>query len=161
MSSLSLSTSSSPLETLDMNSSSESIVLGVGGAGWGPAEPSILLLGATSFSVAEDVVASAAFRFLVVGGIVEGGARLVVGDDEHTRSGEWGRKGVQKKEEEKREATTKGWPIQCLVAPGLGATVRRVAGEARARVGRMTPDAGSGRGLKRSHEDGAQRARLS
>ena len=55
-----------------MNSSSESIsldavVTGVGGAASGPAEARILLLGTEG---AEDIVASAAFRFRVVGGIV-------------------------------------------------------------------------------------------
>jgi hypothetical protein len=64
---------SSSLETLDMKSSSVSIspldavVTGVGGAISGPAEASILLLGAMAV---EDIVASAAFRLRVVGGIV-------------------------------------------------------------------------------------------
>lgn len=75
MSSLSLSSGSmsSSLETLDMKSSSESIapveavVSGVGGAVSGPAEARILLFAAV---VSEDIVASAAFRFRVVGGMV-------------------------------------------------------------------------------------------
>ena len=55
-----------------MKSSSESIpfdavVSGVGGAASGPAEAIILLLGRT---MVEDTVASAAFRFRVVGGMV-------------------------------------------------------------------------------------------
>lgn len=43
-------------------------VRGVGGAVSGPADASILLLGAVT--VEEDIVASAAFRLRVVGGIV-------------------------------------------------------------------------------------------
>ena len=69
-SSLSLSSGrmSSSLEIADMKSSSESmlVVRGVGGAFWGPAEARILLLG-------RDVVASAAFRFRVEGGMVPAG----------------------------------------------------------------------------------------
>ena len=69
--SLSLSSciASSSLEAAEMKSSSESIVMevvvtGVGGAASGPAEASLLGSGVL------DMVASAAFRFLVVGGIV-------------------------------------------------------------------------------------------
>jgi hypothetical protein len=64
---------SSSLETVDMKSSSESmapleaVVRGVGGAVAGPAEARILLFGAVA---AEDIVASAAFRLRVVGGMV-------------------------------------------------------------------------------------------
>jgi hypothetical protein len=64
---------SSSLETLDMKSSSvsmpplEAVVTGVGGAVSGPAEAMILLLGAVA---AEDIVASAAFRFRVIGGMM-------------------------------------------------------------------------------------------
>ena len=63
---------STSLEAADINSSSESIsleavVTGVGGAASGPAEARILLFGTEG---AEDIVASAAFRFRVVGGIV-------------------------------------------------------------------------------------------
>lgn len=65
---------SSSLERADMYSSSESIgllavVTGVGGRAWlsdTATEAMILLLGVS----AEVIVASAAFRFLVVGGIV-------------------------------------------------------------------------------------------
>jgi len=74
MSSFSLSSgrASSSLETADMKSSSESIlfdavVRGVGGAASGPAEAIILLFGAREV---EDIVASAAFRFRVVGGML-------------------------------------------------------------------------------------------
>lgn len=77
MSSLSLSSIgiSYSLETADMKSSSVSIpaldvvlvVTGVGGAISRPAEARILLFGA---GAAEDIVASAAFRLRVVGGIV-------------------------------------------------------------------------------------------
>lgn len=85
MSSFSLSSGrmSSSLETADMKSSSESIPLdvlvrGVGGAASGPAEAMILLLGRAEV---KDIVASAAFRFRVVGGMVpvyrgEGGSRV-------------------------------------------------------------------------------------
>jgi hypothetical protein len=64
---------SSSLETFDMKSSSESmaaldpVVTGVGGAMSGPAEARILLLGAVEV---EDIVASAAFRLRVIGGMV-------------------------------------------------------------------------------------------
>lgn len=68
---------SSPLDIGDMYSSSESIslkVTGVGGAAGTPAEATILFWG--GFSVCSDeIVASAAFRFLVVGGIVTVGCR--------------------------------------------------------------------------------------
>ena len=85
MSSFSLSSGrmSSSLETADIKSSSESIPLdalvrGVGGAASGPAEAMILLLGR---AVDKDIVASAAFRLRVMGGMVpvymgEGGARV-------------------------------------------------------------------------------------
>lgn len=65
---------SSSLDRLDMKSSSVSIpaleavvVTGVGGAVSGPTEARILLLEAVG---AEDIVASAAFRLRVVGGMV-------------------------------------------------------------------------------------------
>jgi len=64
---------SSSLDTpADMKSSSESIpfeavVTGVGGAASGPAEARILLLGRVE---SEDIVASAAFRFRVTGGMM-------------------------------------------------------------------------------------------
>jgi len=45
----------------------DAVVTGVGGAVSGPAEARILLLGAVA---AEDIVASAAFRLRVVGGMV-------------------------------------------------------------------------------------------
>jgi hypothetical protein len=45
----------------------EAVVTGVGGAVAGPAEAMILLLGAVA---AEDIVASAAFRFRVIGGMM-------------------------------------------------------------------------------------------
>jgi hypothetical protein len=73
MSSLSLSCMSYSLETVDMKSSSVSIpaldvvVTGVRGAVSGPAEARILLFGAAA---AEDIVASAAFRLRVMGGMV-------------------------------------------------------------------------------------------
>lgn len=75
MSSLSLSSGSmsSSLETADKKSSSvsmaplETVVTGVVGSVSRPAEARILLLGAVT---AEDIVASAAFRFRVVGGMV-------------------------------------------------------------------------------------------
>lgn len=67
--SLSSGSISSSLETVDMNSSSvsmlEEVVTGVGGAVSGPAEARTLLLGAVIFP--EEIVASAAFRFLVAG----------------------------------------------------------------------------------------------
>lgn len=64
---------SSSLDMADMKSSSESMVLlvvvtGVGGA-WGLAAEAILLLGKASV-VWEKIVASAAFRFLVVMGMM-------------------------------------------------------------------------------------------
>jgi hypothetical protein len=73
--SLSLSSGmmSSSLDTFEMKSSSESmvpsatVVTGVGGALSGPAEARILLFGAVP---AEDIVASAAFRLRVAGGMV-------------------------------------------------------------------------------------------
>lgn len=63
---------SSSLERADIKSSSESIpfdavVTGVGGAASGPAEARILLL---VIGGGEDIVASAAFRFRVMGGMV-------------------------------------------------------------------------------------------
>lgn len=73
MSSLSLSCLSYSLETADMKSSSVSIpavdvvVTGVGGAISGPAEARILLFGVVA---AEDIVASAAFRLRVRGGMM-------------------------------------------------------------------------------------------
>lgn len=73
-SSLSLSSCiiSSPLETVDTKSSSESIpVMGVGGAGLSSAAAGAMtrLLGKAS-PVSAAIFASAAFRFLVVGGIL-------------------------------------------------------------------------------------------
>jgi len=58
-----------------MYSSSESIVVdavvnGVRGAASGPTEALSFFLGWESSGVAEDIVASAAFRFRVVGGMV-------------------------------------------------------------------------------------------
>jgi hypothetical protein len=66
---------SSSLERADMYSSSESIVVdavvnGVRGAASMPAEALSFFLGWVSSVVVEDIVASAAFRFRVVGGMV-------------------------------------------------------------------------------------------
>lgn len=59
---------------VETKSSSESIpVIGVGGAGWVvAAEATARLLGSAS-PVSVDILASAAFRFLVVGGILSVG----------------------------------------------------------------------------------------
>lgn len=76
-SSLSLSSSamSSSLESAEMYSSSESIgvdavVKGVRGAASRPAEALSFFLGWESSLMVEDIVASAAFRFRVMGGMV-------------------------------------------------------------------------------------------
>ena len=63
---------------LDTTSSSESMpVTGVGGAAEAEAAEArvTLLLGRASGVVEEDTVASAAFRFLVMGGMVSSGGR--------------------------------------------------------------------------------------
>lgn len=92
-SSLSLSSCnrSSSLEAAEMKSSSESMVLetfvsGVGGAASGAAEAKIFLLLRAS-SRGKAIVASAALRFRVVGGMV-GVVGGLVGDlDEHLEGG--------------------------------------------------------------------------
>lgn len=68
---------SSSLDMLDTKSSSESIpVTGVGGAAEPEAaEARTRLLGSASGMSEDDIVASAAFRFLVMGGMMSSGGR--------------------------------------------------------------------------------------
>lgn len=98
---------SSSLDMLDTKSSSESMpVTGVGGAAEAEAAEARMtrLLGRASGVVEEDTVASAAFRFLVMGGMVssggegnvDGARRLRAADDGRTGGLDWG--GVGSKE---------------------------------------------------------------